>query len=122
MDPVLLIGRCSYSHWVLGAHPGGIESHRPLSQLGVLPCDRGNMGGSPCLLRFVTAGVITLQLDWSPATGDGASTLITDGFGRGVVAVASMASRGGGERLQVTEATGNVSVLQAEASAPELRS
>ena len=59
MDPVLLIGRYSYSHWVLGARPGGIGSYRPLSQLGVLPCDRGNVGGSPWLLRFVTLGIHT---------------------------------------------------------------
>ena len=57
MDPVLLIGRYLYSRWVLGAHPGGIESYRPLPQLGVLSCDRGNLGGSPWLLRFVTAGL-----------------------------------------------------------------
>ena len=54
MDPIPLIGRYSYSHWVLGARPGGIESYRSLPQLGVLPCDRGNLGGSPWLLRFVT--------------------------------------------------------------------
>ena len=54
MNPVPLIGRHLYSHWVLGARPGGIESCRPLPQLGVLPCDRGNVGGSPWLLRFVT--------------------------------------------------------------------
>ena len=54
MDPVLLIGRYLYSHWVLGTRPGGIESYRPLPQLGALPCDRGNMGGSLWLLRFVT--------------------------------------------------------------------
>ena len=56
MDPVFLIGRYPYSHWVLGARSGGIESYRPLPQLGVPPCDRGNLGGSPWLLRFVTAG------------------------------------------------------------------
>ena len=54
-----------YSHWVLGAHPGGIESYRPLPQLGVLPCDRGNMGGSPCLLRFVTTSASVQSLDGS---------------------------------------------------------
>ena len=54
MDPVLLIGRHPYSHWVLGARPGGIESYRLLPQLGVLPCDRGNLRGSPWLLHFVT--------------------------------------------------------------------
>ena len=54
MDPILLIGRYPYSHWVLGVRPGGIESYRPLPQLGALPCDRGNIGGSPWLLRFVT--------------------------------------------------------------------
>ena len=59
MDPVLLIGRHPYSHWVLGARPGAIESYRPLPQLGVLPCDRGNIGGSPWLLRFVTRPTYT---------------------------------------------------------------
>ena len=54
MDPVLLIGQYLYSHWVLGVHPGGIKSYRPFPQLGVLPCDRGSVGGSPWLLRFVT--------------------------------------------------------------------
>ena len=54
MDPVLLIGQYPFSHWVLGACPGGIESYRLLPQLGVLPCDRGDIGGSPWLLRFVT--------------------------------------------------------------------
>ena len=57
MNPVLLIGRYPYSLWVLGARPGGIESYRPFSQLGVLPCDHENMGGSPWLLRFVTISV-----------------------------------------------------------------
>ena len=56
MNPIPLIGRYPYSHWVLGARPGGIESYRALPQLGVLPCDRGNVGGSPWLLRFVTVG------------------------------------------------------------------
>ena len=54
MDPVLPIGRYPYSHWMLGARPGGIESYRALPQLGVLPRDRENIGGSPWLLRFVT--------------------------------------------------------------------
>ena len=54
MDPVPLIGRYPYSHWVLGARPGGIESYRSLPPLGVLPCDRGNLGSPPWLLRFVT--------------------------------------------------------------------
>ena len=54
MDPVLLIGRYPFSHWALGTRPGGIESYRLLPQLGVLPCDRGDIGGSPWLLRFVT--------------------------------------------------------------------
>ena len=54
MDPILLVGRYPYSPWVLGARPGGIGSYRPLPQLGVLLCDRGNLGGSPWLLRFVT--------------------------------------------------------------------
>ena len=60
MDPVLLIGRYPYSHWVLGARPGGIESCRVLSQLGVLPRDRGNIGGSPWLLRFVTGPILRI--------------------------------------------------------------
>ena len=54
MDPVLPIGRYPYSHRVLGARPGGIESYRPLPQLGVLSCDRGRVGSAPWLLRFVT--------------------------------------------------------------------
>ena len=58
MDPVLLIGQYPYSHWVLGTRPGGIESYRPLPQLGVLPCDRGNIGGSPWLSRFITNAVL----------------------------------------------------------------
>ena len=58
MDPVPPIGRYPYSHWVLDARPRGIESYRPLPQLGVLPCDRGNLGGSPWLLRFVTTMVM----------------------------------------------------------------
>jgi hypothetical protein len=62
MDPVLLIGRYSYSHWVLGARPGGIESYRSLPQLGVLPCDRGNAGSSPWLLRFVTGATRLLRI------------------------------------------------------------
>ena len=57
MDPVILIGRYPYSHWVLGVRPGGIESYRPLPRLGVLPRNRGNLGGSPWLLRFVTGMV-----------------------------------------------------------------
>ena len=60
MDPVLLIGRYLYSHWVLGARPGGIESYRVFPHLGVLPCDRGNMGSSPWLLRFVTYALLNL--------------------------------------------------------------
>ena len=59
MDPVLLIGRYPCSPWVLGARPGGIESYRALPQLGVLPCDRGNVGGPPWLLRFVTMSART---------------------------------------------------------------
>ena len=39
---------------MLGVRPGGIEFYRPLPQLGILPCDRGNLGGSPWLLRFIT--------------------------------------------------------------------
>ena len=54
MDPAHPIGRYPYSYWVLGARPGGIESYRSLPQLGVLPCDRGSLGGSPWLLRSVT--------------------------------------------------------------------
>ena len=50
----LLLWTLVYPSRVLGAHPRGIESYRPLSQLGVLPRDRGNLGGSPWLLRFVT--------------------------------------------------------------------
>ena len=63
MDPVPLIGRYPYSHWVLGAHPGGIESYRVFPQLGVLPCDHGNMGGSPWLLCFIT--VTTFRLPFN---------------------------------------------------------
>ena len=66
MDPVLLIGRYPYSHWVLGARPGGIESYRLLPQLGVPPCDRGNLGGSPWLLRFVTISPLYARV--APAT------------------------------------------------------
>ena len=66
------------------------------------------------------AGVITLQLDWSPTTGDGASALIADGLRR-YIAVASVPRSVGGESLQIAEAAGDVSVLQAEAGAPELR-
>ena len=66
MDPVLLIGRYSYSHWVLVARPGGIESYRPLPQLGVLPCDCGNVGGFPWLLRFVTISLLYALV--APAT------------------------------------------------------
>ena len=66
MDPVLLIGRYPYSHWVFGARPGGIESYRPLPQLGVLPCDRGNLGGFPWLLRFVTVALRTRKLSPDP--------------------------------------------------------
>ena len=54
ISPILLIGRYSYSHWVLGMRPGGIESYRLLPQLGVVPCDHGSKEGSPWLLRFVT--------------------------------------------------------------------
>ena len=61
MDPVLPIGRYPYGHWVLGARPGGIESYRPLPQLDVLPCDRGNLGGPPGLLRFVTLEECTVS-------------------------------------------------------------
>ena len=61
MGPILLIGRHPYSHWVLGARPGGIESYRPFSQLGVLPCGPGNIAGSSWLLRFVTDMVPNLD-------------------------------------------------------------
>ena len=57
MDPILLIGQCPYSHWVLGVHPGGIEFYRVFPQLGVLPCDRGSVEDSPWLLHFVTPTV-----------------------------------------------------------------
>ena len=66
MDPVPLFGRYSYSHWVLGARPGGIESYRPLPQLGILPCDHGNLRGSSWLLRFVTPMVTP----WTPTSRD----------------------------------------------------
>ena len=66
MDPVLLIGRYPYSRWVLGARPGGIESYRPVPQLGVLPCDRGKSGDSPWLLRFVTISPLYARV--APAT------------------------------------------------------
>ena len=66
MDPVLLIGRYPYSPWVLGARPGGIESYRPLPRLGVLPFDRGNLGGSLWLLRFVTISPLYARV--APAT------------------------------------------------------
>ena len=66
MGLALLIGRYPYSLWVLGARPGGIESYRPLPQLGVLPCDRGNLGGSPWLLRFVTISPLYARV--APAT------------------------------------------------------
>ena len=62
MGLALLIGRYPYSLWVLGARPGGIESYRPLPQLGVLPCDRGELRSSPWLLRFVTGGVVLCPL------------------------------------------------------------
>ena len=68
-----------------------------------------------------TAGVITLRLDWSPTTGEGASPLVTDGFGRGVVTIAATSCGGGGQGLQVTEATGDVRILQAETRTPKLR-
>ena len=67
-----------------------------------------------------TAGVITLWLDWSPTTGDGTSPLVTDGFGGRVIAVATMTGRGGGEGLEVGEATRDVCILQAEVDAPKL--
>ena len=66
MDPVLLIGRYPYSPWVLGARPRGMESYRVLPQLGVLPCDRGNVGCSPWLLRFVTISPFYARV--APAT------------------------------------------------------
>ena len=54
MDPLLLIGRYLYSHWVLGARPGGIEFYRVLPLLGVAPRDCGMVGGPLWLLCFVT--------------------------------------------------------------------
>ena len=81
MDPVLLIGRYPYSHWVLGARPGGIGSYRPLSQLGVLPCDRGNVGGSPWLLRFVTISPLYVLV--APATILDSSVVWLGGVRRG---------------------------------------
>ena len=68
-----------------------------------------------------TAGIITLRLDWSPTMGDGTSQLVADGFGRRVIAVAATVGRGGGEGLQVAEATGDVRILQAETRTPKLR-
>ena len=74
MDPFLPIGQYPYSHWVLGAHPGGIESYRVFPQLGVLPCDRGNMSGSHWLLRFVTAAPLKwAQPDMTPEAPNTAS-------------------------------------------------
>ena len=83
MDPVLLIGRYPYSHWVLGTRPGGIESYRLLPQLGVLPCDRGNIGDPPWLLRFVTDEVykyarLQLQLQQCSVCGEKDSVNRTD--------------------------------------------
>ena len=68
-----------------------------------------------------TAGVITLRLDWSPTTGEGASPLIADGFGGGFVAIAATTGGGRGESLQVAEATGDVRIFQAETRTPKLR-
>ena len=69
-----------------------------------------------------TAGIITLRLGWSPTTGDGASLLIMEGFGGRVITVVTIAGQSGSEGLQVAEATGDVHVLQAEASVSKLRS
>ena len=68
-----------------------------------------------------TAGVITLRLDWSPTTGEGASPLITDGFGGGVIAITATTGGGRGKGLQIAEATGDVRILQAETRTPKLR-
>ena len=68
-----------------------------------------------------TAGVITLRLDWSPTTGEGASPLVTDGLGRGVIAIAATTGGGRSESLQVAEAAGDVRILQAETRTPKLR-
>ena len=68
-----------------------------------------------------TAGIITLRLGWSPTTGEGASPLIADGFGRGVIAIAAATGGGRGEGLQVAEATGDIRIFQAETRTPKLR-
>ena len=48
---------------MLGVRPGGIESYRPLPQLGVLPRDHENMDGSPWLLHFVTGAFMGERAD-----------------------------------------------------------
>ena len=68
-----------------------------------------------------TAGVITLRLDWSPTTGEGASPLVSDRFGGRVIAITAVTDGSGGEGLQVTEASGDVRILQAETRTPKLR-
>ena len=54
MDPVLLIGRYPYSHWVLGMRPGGIESYRLLPNWALSLVTMGVWRVPPWLLRFVT--------------------------------------------------------------------
>ena len=54
MDPVLLIGRYPYSHWVLGVRPGGIESYRLLPHWAPSLVTVGVWGIPLWLLRFVT--------------------------------------------------------------------
>ena len=79
MDPVLLIGRYPYSHWVLGARPGGIEFYRPLPQLGILPYDRGNLGGSPLVVTLRNRRARALHLD--SLSGAQGQRLYTQGRG-----------------------------------------
>ena len=53
--------------------------------------------------------------------GKGASPLIADGLGGGVIAIAATTGGGRGESLQSAEATGDVRILQAETRTPKLR-
>ena len=53
--------------------------------------------------------------------GEGTSPLVTDGLGRGVIAIAAATGGGRGESLQVAEASGDVRILQAETRTPKLR-
>ena len=62
------------------------------------------------------ASVITLWLGRSPTMGNGTSLLIADGFW-GVSMQAS--TGGGGEGLEVAEATGDVCIFQAEMRTPK---